>query len=67
VQRCRERLASSRQSLLERFRWNIDPSSDHVGSARTTAIRDLVINEWKAFKQENCQQLASDAADVSIL
>ena len=60
VQRCKERLANSRQSLLERFRWNVESSSDLVGSARTTVIRDLVVNEWKAFKQENSQQLRRD-------
>lgn len=61
MQRCHERLANSRQSLLERFRWNVESSSDLVGSARTTVIRDLVIDEWKAFKQENNQELATDA------
>jgi len=50
-------LANSRQSLLERFRWNTESSSDLVGSARTTVIRDLVIDEFKAFKQENNQKL----------
>jgi len=61
IQRCHERLANSRQSLLERFRWNVESSSDLVGSARTTVIRDLVIDEWKAFKQENNQRLKNDA------
>ena len=64
VQRCHERLANNRQSLLERFRWNIASSSDDVGSARTTAIRDLVVSEWQAFKQDNSQQLRTDAAHV---
>ena len=68
MQRCRERLATSRQSLLDRFRWNVESSSDQMGSARTTVIRDLVINEWKVFKQENSQQLRTDgAAHVNIL
>jgi len=52
--------------LLERFRWNVDSSLDQDGSARTTAIRDLVINEWKAFKQENYQQLKVDDAQVKF-
>ena len=67
VQRCKERLANSRQSLLERFRWNIESSSDVVGSARTTAIRDLVINEWKAFKQENSQQFRRDTDPALVI
>jgi len=62
MQRCHERLANSRQSLLERFRWKTDSYSDHAGSARTMAIRDLVTSEWKAFKQEYRQQLATTAA-----
>ena len=66
MQRCLERLANSRQSLLERFRWNVNSSSDLVGSARTQ-IHDLVVNEWKAFKQENNQQLRTDADPALVM
>jgi hypothetical protein len=57
--RCQERLASSRQSLLDRFRWK-DSLEPETGSARTTTIRDIVLSEWKSFTADNKKQQHTD-------
>jgi len=64
--RCQERLASSRQNLLDRFRWK--EAAAEAGSARTTAIRDIVLNEWKSFTADNGTQtgLSDDGENDEI-